>query len=93
MSRRRKHKTIDELIAVGIIAEGMYLVLRYAAGTSGTTAAFAGVALGSLLVGLCLRPWADRLARRFGIRIVPVGTPVRKPAPPKDGTTPKGKRP
>jgi hypothetical protein len=70
MSRRRKHKTIDELMVVGIIAGLLYLILLHVVGTSGTTATFAGVALGGVLVGLCLRPWADRVARRFGLRIV-----------------------
>jgi hypothetical protein len=94
MSRRRKHNTFDELMVVGAIAGGLYLVLRHLAGTPGTAAAFAAVALGGVLVGASLRPWADRLARRFGVRIVRVGTgvPRRTPAP-KDGTTPKGKRP
>jgi queuine/archaeosine tRNA-ribosyltransferase len=92
--RRRKHNTLDELMVVAAVAGGMYLLLRYVAGTPGTAAAFAGVALGGVLVGASLRPWADRIARRFGVRIVRVGTPIPRRTPaPKDGTTPKGKRP
>lgn len=94
MSRRRKHNTLDELMVVAAIAGGLYLALRYVVGTPGTAAAFAGVALGGVLVGASLRPWADRVARRFGVRVVRVGTPVRKPAPPKGNTPPsKGRRP
>jgi len=92
--RRRKHNTLDELMVVVAIAGGLYLVLRHLAGTPGTAAAFAGVALGGVLVGASLRPWADRIARRFGIRVVRVGTRVPRSTPaPKDSTTPKGRRP
>lgn len=91
MSRRRKHTTFDELLVVGAVAGGLYLALRHLAGTPSTAAAFAAVALGGVLVGASLRPWADRIARRFGVRVVRVGTPVRKTtAAPKGGTTPKG---
>jgi len=92
--RRRKHTAFDELIVVGAIAGGLSLLLHYIAGAPGTAAAFAGVALGGVLVGASLRPWADRIARRFGVRIVRVGTPVPRRTPaPKDDATPKRRRP
>ncbi|MGH3380738.1 MAG: hypothetical protein ACRDP6_38990 [Actinoallomurus sp.] len=87
MARRRKSKTIDELMVVGITAGVLYLVLLYFAGTSGTTAGYGAVGLGGVLVGVYLRPWADRVARRFGVRIVPVG----QPPGPRTGTHPDGK--
>lgn len=95
MSRRRKHTTLDELMVVASIAGVLYLLLRYVAGTPGVVAGYAAVGFGCLLVGACLRPWADRIARRFGVRVVRVGTPVRRrtSAAPKGDTPPKGRRP
>jgi MFS family permease len=80
MSRRRKNKTTTELMVVGIVAGGLYLALDHLAGTSATAAGYAAVGIGGVLVGLFLRPWADRIGRRFGVRV------VRTPAP-------KGRRP
>jgi hypothetical protein len=93
MARRSRNlKAVDELLSVATVAAVAYLLLRYAAGTSGAAAGYGAAFLGGVLVGAYLRPWADRLARRFGVRIVPVG---HRPAPrrstrPEGNTTAKG---
>jgi len=101
MARRRKHKTFDELMVVGAIAGVLYLLLNHVAGTAVTTAGYVAVGFGGVLVGLSLRPWADRLLRRFGIRVSYVGstarrTPTRPTARAKANdtaaTTPKSKQ-
>lgn len=70
MSRRRKHTMLDDLMVVGIIAGTLYLVLKHLAGTPGTAAGYAAVAIAGVSVGALLRPWGSRAARRFGVRIV-----------------------
>ncbi|MDN3356111.1 hypothetical protein [Actinomadura sp. DC4] len=70
LSRRPKLKMLDELMIVGLSAGALYLVLVHVAGTSGTTAGYAAVFAGGVLVGGYLRPWGDRVARRLGVRIV-----------------------
>jgi hypothetical protein len=87
LSRRRKVKAFDELMFVGIAAGALYLVLLHFAGTSGTTAGYAAVGVGGVLVGAYLRPWGDRVARRCGVRIVRAG---QRPAP-RRGTRPTSK--
>jgi xanthosine utilization system XapX-like protein len=82
MTRRRKHKTIDEILSVGVIAGTLYLVLDHVAGTGATVAGYAGIGVGGVLVGLSLRPWADRLLRRFGIRVSYAGSTPRRTARP-----------
>ncbi|GLY81805.1 hypothetical protein [Actinoallomurus iriomotensis] len=91
MARRtRKLKVVDELLSVAVVAAVTYLVLRYAAGTSGAAAGYGAAFLGGVLIGAYLRPWADRLARRFGVRIVPVGRPApRRSTRPADKATTK----
>lgn len=68
--RRRKLKTIDEAMLVGIAGGALYLILLYVVGTSRATAGYAGGGLALVLVGAYLRPWVDRVVARCGVRIV-----------------------
>jgi xanthosine utilization system XapX-like protein len=93
MARRRKHTTLDEILSVGVIAGVLYLVLDHVAGTGASAAGYVAVGVGGVLVGLSLRPWADRLLRRFGVRVSYVGDPRprtsgRAPARGKTGAAP-----
>lgn len=99
MARRsRKIKapeTVDEVLAVALAAGVLYLVLRHVAGTSSVTAGYVAVGFGGVLVGASLRPWADRFARRFGVRILREGA---RPTPQRGTRTsgkaaPKGQKP
>lgn len=67
---RKKNGTLEEIAGIGIIAGGLYLILLHVLATSGTVATVAGLVVAALLVGARLGPWADRAARRCGVRIV-----------------------
>jgi drug/metabolite transporter (DMT)-like permease len=72
MSRRRRGRLGApwELLAIVAVAGAVWLVLTDALHAEHTAAGIIAGAVGGVLVGFRAQPWADRTARRFGVRIV-----------------------